>query len=157
MFAPYRQEIIAALEAGMTVKKIYREIIYPAMNGGCQYGALVYYVNANGLRSVTNNDGYEIVPRCSDCEHRGKMKRFQERYKEDHAALEIETADVCYIMELLPDGSRRCVHEEDITLSPETPHGSEREAAEDILKRYCMEHEGKFIALHEVVSRVKHC
>ena len=82
MFAPYRQEIIAALEAGMTVKKIYREIIYPAMNGGCQYGALVYYVNANGLRSVTNNDGYEIAPRCSDCEHCGKMKRFQERYKE---------------------------------------------------------------------------
>ncbi len=75
------------------------------------------------------------------------------QWKADHAAPEIETVDVCCIMELLPDGSRRCVHEEDITLSPETPHGSEREAAEEILKRYCMEHEGKFIALHEVVSR----
>ena len=79
------------------------------------------------------------------------------QWKADHAAPEIETADVCYIMKLLPDGSRRCVHEEDITLSPETPYGSEREAAEEILKRYCMEHEGKFVALHEVASRVKRC
>ena len=100
------------------------------------------------------------VTYCSD--NRGvrvfnstKLLEICRQWKADHAAPEIETADVCYIMELLPDGSRRCVHEEDITLSQETPYGSEREAAEEILRKYCAGHEWKFIALHEVVSRVK--
>lgn len=108
------------------------------------------------LSSYKNDE----VTYCSD--NRGvrvfnstKLLEICRQWKADHAAPEIETADVCYIMELLPDGSRHCVYEEDITLSQETPHISKREAAEEILKRYCMEHEGKFIALHEVVSRAK--
>lgn len=68
---------------------------------------------------------------------------------------EIETVDICRIEKILVDGSARCVHEEDIKPDPELPYGSEQFAAEEILKRYCMEHEGTYRAVHEVVSRVK--
>lgn len=61
---------------------------------------------------------------------------------------EIETVDICRIIEVFPNGSKRCVHEEDIK-KPITLE------VEETLKRYCMEHEGEFIAVHEVVSRVK--
>ena len=49
MYDPYREDIVAALEAGKTISKIYDEIIRPALNGGCEYSGLVYYVNKNGL------------------------------------------------------------------------------------------------------------
>ena len=69
---------------------------------------------------------------------------------------EIETVDICRIIEILPDGRKRCVHEEDIKPDSDFPFGgNECEAVEEILKSYCMEHEGKFIAVHEVISRVK--
>lgn len=68
---------------------------------------------------------------------------------------EIETVDICRIIEVLPDGRKRCVHEEDIKPDPELPYGSEQIAVHETLKRYCMEHDGEFIAVHEVVSRVK--
>ena len=60
----------------------------------------------------------------------------------------IETVDICQIIEILPDGSRKCVHEEDMN----SQTIAERE---DILKRYCMEHDGEFIAVRESVSRAK--
>ena len=67
---------------------------------------------------------------------------------------EIETVDICRIIEILPDGRKRCVHEEDI--KSELPFGGdERQKIEEILKKYCIEHDGNFIAVHEVVSRVK--
>ena len=50
MYDPYREDIVAALEAGKTIRQIYYEIICPALNGGCEYSGLVYYVNKNGLR-----------------------------------------------------------------------------------------------------------
>lgn len=115
----------------------------------CEDCPLSFYKN-DGVSYCTGAMGVRV-------EDSAGLLEICRQWKEDHAAPEFETVDVCYIMELLPDGSRRCVHEEDITLSPEQPYGSEREAAEEILKRYCMEHEGRFIALHEVVSRVKHC
>ena len=61
---------------------------------------------------------------------------------------EIETVDICQIFEIQPDGSRKCVREEDMN----SQTIAERE---DILKRYCMEHDGKFIAVRESVSRAK--
>lgn len=79
------------------------------------------------------------------------------KWKADHEKKEpeIETADVCRIIEVQPDGRKRCVHEEDIKPDPELPFGSEQIAVQETLKRYCMEHDGEFIAVHEVVSRVK--
>ena len=47
------------------------------------------------------------------------------------------------------------MHEEDIKPDPELPYGSEDISVHEILKRYCMEHDGEYIAVHEVVSRVK--
>ena len=80
-----------------------------------------------------------------------------EQWKSDHEKKEpeIETVDICRIIEIQPDGRKQCVHEEDINV-PELPFGVfEQQRCEDILKRYCMEHDGEFIAVHEVVSRVK--
>lgn len=80
------------------------------------------------------------------------------QWKAEHEKKEpvIETVDICRIIEVLPDGHKRCVHEEDIEPDPDFPFGgNEREKVEEILKCYCMEHEGEFIAAHEVVSRVK--
>ena len=76
------------------------------------------------------------------------------QWKSDHEKEEpeIETVDICRIVEVLPDGRKRCVHEEDIDLPFD---GYERQKVEEILKRYCMEHDGEYIAVREVVSRVK--
>lgn len=79
------------------------------------------------------------------------------KWKFDHEKKEpeIETVDICRIIEILPDGRKRCVHEEDIEADPELPYGGEQLAVEQILKHYCMEHDGEYIAVHEVVSRLK--
>ena len=78
------------------------------------------------------------------------------QWKSEHEKKEpeIETVDICRIIEIQPDGRKRCVHEEEI--KPEIPFDADKEVAK-ILKRYCMEHDGEFIAVHEVVSRVKKC
>ena len=79
------------------------------------------------------------------------------QWKSEHEKKEpeIETVDICRIIEIQPDGKKRCVHEEDIKPDSDLPYGYERDSVNAILKRYCMEHEGEFIAVHEVVSRVK--
>lgn len=78
------------------------------------------------------------------------------KWKSDHEKKEpeIETVDICRIIEIQPDGRKRCVYEEDIK-SELSFGGDKRQKVEAILKNYCMEHEGEFIAVHEVVSRVK--
>lgn len=79
-------------------------------------------------------------------------------WKSDHEKKEpeIETVDICRIIEIQPDGRKRCVHEEDMN-NPNRTLGDKNYLYDvaEILKRYCMEHDGKFIAVHEVVSRVK--
>ena len=103
-----------------------------------------------------NVDGY------SDCDdlcikNPEKAVEILAQWKSTHEKKEpeIETVDICRIIEIQPDGRKRCVHEEDIEPDPELPYGSEEIAVHEILKRYCMEHDGEFIAVHEVVSRVK--
>ena len=88
--------------------------------------------------------------------HIGEIVEAIKKWKAEHEkkAPEIETVDICRIIEILPDGRKRCVHEEDI--KSELPFGGdERQKIEAILKKHCMEHDGNFIAVHEVVSRVK--
>ena len=84
-------------------------------------------------------------------------------WKADHEKKEpeIETVDICRIIEIQPDGRKRCVHEEYMENIP-IEEGKVRPSdwniqkrCREILKRYCMEHDGEFIAVHEVVSRVK--
>ena len=84
-----------------------------------------------------------------------KVIEICQKWKSDHEKKEpeIETVDVCRIIKILPD-RKMVVHEEDI--KPELPFGGdERQIVEEILKKYCMEHDGEYIAVHEVVSRVK--
>lgn len=89
-------------------------------------------------------------------ENKQKIIEICQKWKEQHEKKEpeIETVSICRIIEVLPDGRKRCVHEEDIK-SDQVPCGSERIAVEEILKRYCMEHDGEFRAVHETISRVK--
>ena len=68
---------------------------------------------------------------------------------------EIETVDICRIIEVQPNGRKRCVHEEDISDGELMYSGDAVEKCRYILKNYCKEHDGEFIAVHEVVSRVK--
>ena len=79
------------------------------------------------------------------------------QWKSEHEKKEpeIETVDICRIIEIQPDGRKRCVHELDLITDPELHDGIEMITVNDILKKYCMEHDGEFIAVHEVVSRVK--
>lgn len=79
------------------------------------------------------------------------------QWKSDHEKKEpeIETVDICRIIEIQPDGCKRCVHEEDISDGELMYSGDAVEKCRYILKNYCKEHDGEFIAVHEVVSRVK--
>ena len=79
------------------------------------------------------------------------------QWKSDHKKKEpeIETVDICRIIEIQPDGKKRCVHEEDISDGELMYSGDAVENCRYILKNYCKEHDGEFIAVHEVVSRVK--
>ena len=102
---------------------------------------------------------YEILGRECTHEMDGHITEIVDaikKWKSDHEKKEpeIETVDICRIIEIQPNGFKRCVHEEDI--KSELPFGcDERQKVEEILKRYCMEHDGEYIAVHEVVSRVK--
>ena len=79
------------------------------------------------------------------------------KWKSEHEKKEpeIETVDICRIIEIQPDGKKRCVHEEDISDGELMYSGDAVENCRYILKNYCKEHDGEFIAVHEVVSRVK--
>ena len=99
-------------------------------------------------------DGY------SDCDdlcinNTEKAIEILAQWKSDHEKKEpeIETVDICRIIEIQPDGKKRCVHEED--LASGSTDAEIKIMVEAELKRYCMEHDGEFIAVHEVVSRVK--
>ena len=86
-----------------------------------------------------------------------KIVEILAQWKSDHKKKEpeIETVDICRIIEIQPDGKKRCVHEEDISDGELMYSGDAVEKCRYILKNYCKEHDGEFIAVHEVVSRVK--
>ena len=103
-----------------------------------------------------NVDGY------SDCDelcikNPEKAVEILAQWKSNHEKKEpeIETVDICRIIEIQPDGRKRCVHEEDISDGELMYSGDAVENCRYILKNYCKEHYGEFIAVHEVVSRVK--
>ena len=101
-----------------------------------------------------NVDGY------SDCDdlcikNPEKAVEVLAQWKSDHEKKEpeIETVDICRIIEIQTDGRKRCVNEED--LASGSTDAEIKIMVEAELKRYCMEHDGEFIAVHEIVSRVK--
>ena len=86
-----------------------------------------------------------------------KIVEILAQWKSEHEKKEpeIETVDICRIIEIQPDGKKRCVHEEDISDGELMYSGDAVENCRYILKNYCKEHDGEFIAEHEVVRRVK--
>lgn len=126
------------------VLKICREICkeYSDEGCGCMQGCPFAFHGTRCFIYITQNPD-KTIEAC-------------EKWKADHEKKEpeIETVDICRIIEIQPDGRKRCVHEEDIV--SELPFGGdERQIVHSILKRYLAEHDGEFIAVHEVVSRVK--
>ena len=75
------------------------------------------------------------------------------KWKSDHEKKEpeIETVDICRIIEIQPDGKKRCVHEED--LASGSTDAEIKIMVEAELKRYCMDHDGEFIAVEVMRNR----
>ena len=105
------------------------------------------------MKEIFGKD-YSIYGLCRKFTPKGVVEIIS-RWKSEHEKKEpeIETVDICRIIEIQPDGRKRCVHEED--LASGSTDAEIKIMVEAELKRYCMEHEGEFIAVHEVVSRVK--
>lgn len=74
------------------------------------------------------------------------------RWKSEHTPIETEWAYICRIIEDKGD-SKKCVYEEDIT--PNKTNDSNQKIVNDILRKYCETHKGKFFAVIEHVCRVK--
>ncbi len=66
--------------------------------------------------------------------------------------VETEWVDVCRIIKVKADGTKKCVYEEDI---PNEMCLGVLDAGADILKKYISEHDGEYIATVESVCRVK--
>lgn len=129
----------------LTVEEVLSTISEMCRNKPCKECYLgAYCDHMNSACSLNSMEPKVIIDVC--------IKWKQEHKKKEP---EIETVDICRIIEIQPNGKKRCVHEEDINPDPELPYGSEEIAVHEILKRYCIEHDGEFIAVHEVVSRVK--
>ena len=139
----------------------FSELIIPEMSAEeaiKAYAEMCHTMECEYCKLNRENNGLEKICRKFCMENTEEALKIITDWKSDHEKKEpeIETVDICRIIELLPDSRKRCVHEEDIKPDPELPFGGdERQMVEEILKRYCMEHDGKFIAVHEVVSRVK--
>lgn len=145
---------------------------YKHITHSCQTGDSVIEFSDLIIPELSAEKAFQIateiceVTKCADCPMHGccfKSSRSDKcnavkaisKWKADHDKKEpeIETVDICRIIEIQPNGHRRCVHEED--LASGSTDAEIKILVEAELKRYCMEHDGKFIAVHEVVSRVK--
>ena len=118
------------------------------------YAEMCHTMKCEYCKLNRENNGLEKICRKFCMENTEEALKIITDWKSDREEKEpeIETVDICRIIEVLPDGRKRCVHEEDLNSDGEMLF---TEQIENILKHYCMEHDGEFIAVHEVVSRVK--
>ena len=137
---------------------------------------ILHEMTAEELLNILNEIIHCGVRRCDECplaengetlctddaggvkiSNPDKLISICQQWKANHEKKEpeIETVDICRIIEIQPDGKKRCVHEEDISDGELMYSGDAVENCRYILKNYCKEHDGEFIAVHEVVSRVK--
>lgn len=93
---------------------------------------------------IDNFDTKEIIDRITN-------------YISDHEKKkpEIEWVDVCRIIQIQDNGTKKCVYEEEIRFDEEVPYGSEKLKAEEIFNNYIAEHDGNYIAVIEPVLKVK--
>ena len=81
---------------------------------------------------------------CRSFRIEDKLVAVLKQYKKDHEKKEIEVVQKTYC--LVIDEKRTVVHEEEIDSS---------DSCEEVLKRYCEEHEGKFFAICESRYAIK--
>lgn len=98
----------------------------------------------NVLSSVCADHPEEVIRACQKWVADTESKQLQ-----------AETVDVCRIIEIKPDGKKLCVHEEDISEGDLLFSSDANEKCRSILVDYCKAHKGEFIAIHEIVSRIK--
>ena len=98
----------------------------------------------NVLSSVCTDHPEEVIRACQKWVADTELKQLQ-----------AETVDVCRIIEIKPDGKKLCVHEEDISDGDLLFSSDAYEKCRSLLVEYCKAHKGEFIAIHEVVSRIK--
>ena len=87
------------------------------------------------------------IPDCGDCEeymieHPEEVVKVLKKWKEDHEKKPIETENVMYIVVM--DEKRNVVYEEKTNESIITSS-----MKEEVLKKYCSEHDGKYYAISE--------
>ena len=98
----------------------------------------------NVLSSVCADHPEEVIRACQKWVADTESKQLQ-----------AETVDVCRIIEIKPDGKKLCVHEEDISDGELLFSSDAHEKCRSLLVEYCKAHKGEFIAIHEIVSRIK--
>ena len=164
--------------SGSTIHILLKHITWSdTTEGAIEFSDLILpEMTAEELLNILNEIIHCGVRRCDECplaengetlctddvggvkiSNPDKLISICQQWKSDHEKkeLEIETVDICRIIEIQPDGKKRCVHEEDISDGELMYSGDAVENCRYILKNYCKEHDGEFIAVHEVVSRVK--
>lgn len=164
--------------SGSTIHILLKHITWSdTTEGAIEFSDLILpEMTAEELLNILNEIIHCGVRRCDECplaengetlctDDKGGVKisnpdkliSICQQWKSDHKKKEpeIETVDICRIIEIQPDGKKRCVHEEDISDGELMYSGDAVENCRYILKNYCKEHDGEFIAVHEVVSRVK--
>ena len=160
--------------SGSTIHILLKHITWSdTTEGAIEFSDLILpEMTAEELLNILNEIIHCGVRRCDECplaengetlctddvggvkiSNPDKLISICQQWKANHEKKEpeIETVDICRIIEIQPDGRKRCVHEIDLNSDGEMLF---KEQIEEILKQYCMEHDGEFIAVHEVVSRV---
>ena len=164
--------------SGSTIHILLKHITWSdTTEGEIEFSDLILpEMTADELLNILNEIIHCGVRRCDECplaengetlctddvggvkiSNPDKLISICQQWKANHEKKEpeIETVDICRIIEIQPDGKKRCVHEEDISDGELMYSGDAVENCRYILKNYCKEHDGEFIAVHEVVSRVK--
>ena len=164
--------------SGSTIHILLKHITWSdTTEGAIEFSGLILYeMTAEELLNILNEIIHCGVRRCDECplaengetlctddvggvkiSNPDKLISICQQWKYEHEKKEpeIETVDICRIIEIQPDGKKRCVQEEDISDGELMYSGDAVENCRYILKSYCMEHDGEFIAVHEVLSRVK--
>ena len=164
--------------SGSTIHILLKHITWSdTTEGAIEFSDLILpEMTAEELLNILNEIIHCGVRRCDECplaengetlctddvggvkiSNPDKLISICQQWKANHEKKEpeIETVDICRIIEIQPDGKKRCVHEEDISDGELMYSGDAVENCRYILKNYCKEHDGEFIAVHEVVSRVK--
>ena len=164
--------------SGSTIHILLKHITWSdTTEGAIEFSDLILpEMTADELLNILNEIIHCGVRRCDECplaengetlctddvggvkiSNPDKLISICKQWKANHEKKEpeIETVDICRIIEIQPDGKKRCVHEEDISDGELMYSGDAVENCRYILKNYCKENDGEFIAVHEVVSRVK--